>query len=191
MRLWALTRSSSCGTAPARRRVRRQGILVQGAGGSGATTATTSSRQQTCVVPRIATGPCADLSIAVADGPDTRPDVHSDAARARTNSSGDRCGVTGLARATPRRVRVRFRPSVPWSALTYLCRLHAPAPPPQSVTEAVEGHATESVLGLVPHQLRGFLAQFRTLPVAGAAYDRCTGCSETVRVVLISVRGVG
>jgi ubiquitin-like modifier-activating enzyme ATG7 len=36
------------------------------------------------------------------------------------------------------------------------------------------------VLGLVPHQLRGFLAQFRTLLVTGAAYDRCTGCSETV-----------
>ena len=37
-----------------------------------------------------------------------------------------------------------------------------------------------SVLGIVPHQLRGFLAQFRNLPVVGSAYDRCTGCSEIV-----------
>ena len=35
-------------------------------------------------------------------------------------------------------------------------------------------------MGLVPHQLRGFLAQFRNVPIVGAAYDRCTGCSETV-----------
>ena len=40
-----------------------------------------------------------------------------------------------------------------------------------------------SVLGLVPHQLRGFLAQFRTLPVTGAAFDQCTGCSEAVRIL--------
>ena len=35
-------------------------------------------------------------------------------------------------------------------------------------------------MGLVPHELRGFLAQFRNVPIVGAAYDRCTGCSETV-----------
>ncbi|KAG7452779.1 E1-like protein-activating [Guyanagaster necrorhizus] len=37
-----------------------------------------------------------------------------------------------------------------------------------------------SVLGLVPHQLRGYLAQFRNLHIVGAAYDKCTGCSEIV-----------
>ena len=37
------------------------------------------------------------------------------------------------------------------------------------------------MLGLVPHQLRGFLAQFHNMQIVGAAYDRCTGCSETVR----------
>ena len=36
------------------------------------------------------------------------------------------------------------------------------------------------MLGLVPHQLRGYLAEFRTLPIRGAAYSRCTGCSDTV-----------
>ncbi|KAM6493777.1 hypothetical protein JOM56_010138 [Amanita muscaria] len=37
-----------------------------------------------------------------------------------------------------------------------------------------------SILGSVPHQLRGSLAQFRNIPLIGAAYDKCTGCSETV-----------
>ena len=58
-------------------------------------------------------------------------------------------------------------------------RLYAPAPPnanPSSEEEGISG-----VLGLVPHQLRGFLGQFRTIPLVGAAYNKCTGCSETVR----------
>ncbi|KAG5636736.1 hypothetical protein H0H81_006994 [Sphagnurus paluster] len=59
--------------------------------------------------------------------------------------------------------------------------LHAAAPPatqdPSAHSDPANGG---SVLGLVPHQLRGFLAQFRNLHIVGAAYDRCTGCSETV-----------
>ncbi|KAN0074509.1 hypothetical protein V8E55_011921 [Tylopilus felleus] len=58
--------------------------------------------------------------------------------------------------------------------------VHAPPPPPQSAPPSSSSDASSSVLGLVPHQLRGFLAQFRTLLITGAAYDRCTGCSETV-----------
>ncbi|KAJ7634860.1 hypothetical protein FB45DRAFT_910076 [Roridomyces roridus] len=54
---------------------------------------------------------------------------------------------------------------------------HAAAPPPNSDPTALTG---AGVLGLVPHQLRGFLAQFRNLHIVGAAYDRCTGCSEAV-----------
>ncbi|KAI0760931.1 E1-like protein-activating [Trametes elegans] len=60
--------------------------------------------------------------------------------------------------------------------------VHAPAPPPQT-TSNPDAHAppgTESILGLVPHQLRGFLAQFRNVPIVGPAYAKCTGCSETV-----------
>jgi len=57
--------------------------------------------------------------------------------------------------------------------------VNAPAPPPQNQGgESAPG--TEGVLGIVPHQLRGFLAQFRNMPITGAAYDKCTGCSETV-----------
>ncbi|TBU55968.1 E1-like protein-activating [Dichomitus squalens] len=57
--------------------------------------------------------------------------------------------------------------------------INAPAPPPQAGS-AEAGHGHESILGLVPHQLRGFLAQFRNVPIVGAAYNRCTGCSEKV-----------
>ncbi|KAI0758485.1 hypothetical protein BD413DRAFT_607654 [Trametes elegans] len=54
--------------------------------------------------------------------------------------------------------------------------------PPTSLTSRQHAHAppgTESILGLVPHQLRGFLAQFRNVPIIGPAYAKCTGCSET------------
>ncbi|KAH8915769.1 ubiquitin-like conjugating enzyme [Atractiella rhizophila] len=39
---------------------------------------------------------------------------------------------------------------------------------------------TESVLGEVPHQIRGYLAQFNNLKITGRAYDRCTACSDYV-----------
>ncbi|EGO00864.1 autophagy-related protein [Serpula lacrymans var. lacrymans S7.3] len=58
--------------------------------------------------------------------------------------------------------------------------LHAAAPAPQKGNDLAEPSSSDSVLGLVPHQLRGYLAQFRNLPITGAAYDKCTGCSETV-----------
>jgi len=63
-------------------------------------------------------------------------------------------------------------------------RIHAPAPTPDSIETAQAGSANggpgTSILGFVPHQLRGFLAQFRNMLITGAAYDRCTGCSEIV-----------
>lgn len=39
---------------------------------------------------------------------------------------------------------------------------------------------SESVLGVVPHQIRGFLSKFENLKLVGPAYDKCTGCSEAV-----------
>ena len=60
-------------------------------------------------------------------------------------------------------------------------RLFAPAPAPLNANSSSEENGINGVLGLVPHQLRGFLGQFKTMPLVGAAYDKCTGCSETVR----------
>jgi len=66
------------------------------------------------------------------------------------------------------------------SLLQHPLGLHAPAPPPGQDPQQSQREDEGSVLGLVPHQLRGFLAQFRNMQIVGAAYDRCTGCSETV-----------
>lgn len=35
-------------------------------------------------------------------------------------------------------------------------------------------------LGIVPHQIRGYLARFQNLLVKGASYDRCSACSPNV-----------
>lgn len=37
-----------------------------------------------------------------------------------------------------------------------------------------------SPLGIVPHQLRGYLADFTTLKITGQSYAQCTGCSDAV-----------
>ncbi|ELR22555.1 autophagy protein, putative [Acanthamoeba castellanii str. Neff] len=39
---------------------------------------------------------------------------------------------------------------------------------------------TESPLGLVPHQVRGYLSHYKNMLVVGHAYDKCTACSDTV-----------
>ncbi|KDQ19117.1 hypothetical protein BOTBODRAFT_28607 [Botryobasidium botryosum FD-172 SS1] len=62
---------------------------------------------------------------------------------------------------------------------------HAPSPKPsqsgsQRDPSAQDAGDESSVLGLVPHQLRGYLAQFNNVLITGAAYERCTGCSEIV-----------
>ena len=41
-------------------------------------------------------------------------------------------------------------------------------------------HPEVSILGHLPHQLRGSLFNFSTLLIQGPAYDKCTGCSPTV-----------
>ncbi|KDQ49184.1 hypothetical protein JAAARDRAFT_143764 [Jaapia argillacea MUCL 33604] len=58
--------------------------------------------------------------------------------------------------------------------------IHAPPPPPSKGRDLPDPSESGSVLGLVPHQIRGFLAQFNNMLITGAAYSRCTGCSETV-----------
>ncbi|KAL7752443.1 Autophagy protein 7 [Sorochytrium milnesiophthora] len=49
---------------------------------------------------------------------------------------------------------------------------HAPA--------ATADDSNSSPLGIVPHQIRGFLGQFNNMLVTGEAYNRCTACSDTI-----------
>jgi ubiquitin-like modifier-activating enzyme ATG7 len=57
-----------------------------------------------------------------------------------------------------------------------LTRVHAAAETATTSNDA----STGSPLGLVPHQLRGMLGQWKTMLIEGQAYDKCTACSSVV-----------
>ena len=67
--------------------------------------------------------------------------------------------------------------------------MYAPPPPPQSKADTapadVDANAPTSVLGLVPHQLRGFLTLFRTLPITGVASEAVLGAYETEEFAML------
>ena len=52
----------------------------------------------------------------------------------------------------------------------------AAAPAPMSTSEDRGEHP----LGLVPHQIRGFLHNFTNLPITGRSYDCCSACSDRI-----------
>ena len=52
----------------------------------------------------------------------------------------------------------------------------APADTPSNGTLPNESNP----VGLVPHQIRGFLGTYSTLLIVGHAYDKCTACSPAV-----------
>ncbi|KAH8704698.1 putative autophagy ubiquitin-activating enzyme ApgG [Talaromyces proteolyticus] len=52
----------------------------------------------------------------------------------------------------------------------------ASAPASVSVDSSRGNHP----LGLVPHQIRGFLSNFTNIPVAGRSYDCCSACSDKI-----------
>lgn len=41
-------------------------------------------------------------------------------------------------------------------------------------------NAASCPLGIIPHQVRGFLSMFKSEPMVGHAYDKCTACSAVV-----------
>ena len=51
----------------------------------------------------------------------------------------------------------------------------APAP-----LSSDESRNDEHPLGLVPHQIRGYLSNFRNLLIRGKSYDCCSACSRRV-----------
>lgn len=67
---------------------------------------------------------------------------------------------------------------------TMMGRVHAPAERPDTMDASTGTSA--SPLGCVPHQLRGQMYQWKTQIVEGEAFDRCTGCSDYVSVLLMS-----
>ncbi|OAE31696.1 hypothetical protein AXG93_3384s1700 [Marchantia polymorpha subsp. ruderalis] len=61
------------------------------------------------------------------------------------------------------------------SLLHHPRRIFAPAAQAVAITDA-----TVEALGILPHQVRGFLAHYTQLVVTGAAFDKCTACSSIV-----------
>ena len=54
--------------------------------------------------------------------------------------------------------------------------LGASAPAPTSTTEDRGNHP----LGLVPHQIRGYLSNFQNIMIKGKNYDCCSACSNKI-----------
>ena len=44
----------------------------------------------------------------------------------------------------------------------------------------ISGSINSTPLGLVPHQIRGFLSSFSTMVLNGSGYDKCTACSTSI-----------
>lgn len=75
------------------------------------------------------------------------------------------------------------------SILQHPLRAHAPAPatPSTNPTNNDPKASTSSIkpdyehpLGLVPHQIRGFLSTFSNLNIRGQPYDCCSACSDRI-----------
>ncbi|KAJ3156593.1 Autophagy protein 7 [Geranomyces variabilis] len=81
-----------------------------------------------------------------------------------------RPGLSAIASATAVELLV--------SILNHPLRALAPAPPASASNNP--SAPTPTPLGLVPHQIRGFLTHFSNLLITGPAYDRCTACSAVV-----------
>lgn len=69
------------------------------------------------------------------------------------------------------------------SILQHPLRQHAPAPVPSSsggATPTYERDPPDHALGIVPHQIRGFLHTFQNMVISGKSYPNCSACSEPI-----------
>lgn len=65
------------------------------------------------------------------------------------------------------------------SLLQHPQRNNAPAPQPTSGT-VPERDPPEHPLGLVPHQIRGYVSTFQNMVIRGQSYDCCSACSPKI-----------
>lgn len=52
----------------------------------------------------------------------------------------------------------------------------ASAPAPTKSSDERGDHP----LGIIPHQIRGFLSNFQNVVIRGSSYDRCSACSDKI-----------
>jgi ubiquitin-like modifier-activating enzyme ATG7 len=73
------------------------------------------------------------------------------------------------------------------SILQHPAKQHAPAPSPvPSAASTQPGQTTyeldppDHALGIVPHQIRGFLSAFQNIVIRGQSYPYCSACSKPI-----------
>lgn len=70
------------------------------------------------------------------------------------------------------------------SILQHPQKHHAPAPTTTTTAGSTQQHADrdppDHPLGLVPHQIRGFLANFQNMVIHGRSYPQCSACSRPI-----------
>jgi ubiquitin-like modifier-activating enzyme ATG7 len=69
------------------------------------------------------------------------------------------------------------------SVLQHPKKHHAPAPVPSqgsSSGSTYERDPPDHALGLVPHQIRGFLSSFQNMVIHGRSYPQCSACSKPI-----------
>lgn len=66
------------------------------------------------------------------------------------------------------------------SVLQHPLGASAPATLARTSSSADAEEAVEHPLGIVPHQIRGFLSTFSNLNITGRAYDCCSACSDKI-----------
>lgn len=65
------------------------------------------------------------------------------------------------------------------SILQHPLKGEAPAPQPRPGT-TLERDPPNHPLGLVPHQIRGYVSTFQNIVIRGQSYDSCSACSPKV-----------
>lgn len=71
------------------------------------------------------------------------------------------------------------------SVLQHPKKQHAPSPvrnpaPDASSIPSYERDPADHALGIVPHQVRGFLHAFQNMVVSGRSYPQCSACSKPI-----------
>jgi len=65
------------------------------------------------------------------------------------------------------------------SLLQHPQKQHASAPVP-TPDSGYDRESSDHALGIVPHQIRGFLSTFQNLVIRGKSYPQCSACSKPI-----------
>ena len=58
--------------------------------------------------------------------------------------------------------------------------LQHPDGPAAPAPKIPDGERGDHPLGIIPHQIRGFLTNFQNMSISGPSYNRCSACSKAI-----------